>query len=289
MKHPDKSNRRDFLKLGALAQLGLGLSAIPSADAKPDPRDLKLLDSHDISTTRPRPEGNKPVWDLTTKPVEKVRCAFIGLSRGFTHVDSAANIPFAEVVAVCDIVEGRTKRAAEDVKKNTGKEPAMYFGDENVWEKMIERDDIDVVYIATPWEWHVPMALKAMEKGKHAFIEVSPAVTVDQCWQLVDMAEKTQRLCSILENCCYGEEELFVLNLVRQGFFGDLKHAECAYIHNLAEDVLWSLGSEGDWRRDYHRFMDGNLYPTHGLGPVAQYLNIGRGDAFKFVVSAEAS
>ena len=281
-------NRRDFLKLSALAQLGLGLSAVSSAEAKPDPRDLKLLDSRDISMTRPRPAGNKPVWDLTTKPVEKVRCAVIGLSRGFTHVDSAANIPFAEVVAVCDIVEARAKGAAEAVKKNTGKEPAIYFGDENVWEKMLERDDIDVVYIATPWEWHVPMALKAMEQGKHAFVEVSPAVTVDQCWQLVDMAEKTQRHCSILENCCYGEEELFVLNLARQGFFGDLKHAECAYIHNLAEGVLWSLGSEGDWRRDYHRFMDGNLYPTHGLGPVAQYLNIGRGDAFKFVVSVSS-
>ncbi len=288
MNIPDNANRRDFLKLGALAGLGLGLNAIPSAEAKPDPRDLKLLGAHDISVTRPRPAGNKPVWNLTTKPTEKVRVAVIGLNRGRSHVNSAANIPFAEVVAVCDIVEARAKSAAANVKKVTGKEPAIYFGDENAWEKMLERDDIDVVFVATPWEWHVPMALKAMEKGKHAFIEVSPAVTVDQCWQLVDMAEKTQRHCSIIENCCYGDEELFVLNLARQGFFGDLKHAECAYIHNLGGGVLWSLGSEGDWRRDYHRFMDGNLYPTHGLGPVAQYMNIGRGDAFKFVVSVSS-
>ena len=288
MQLPTSPNRRDFLKLSAFAPLGLGFSALSTAEAQPDPRALKLLDAHNISATRPRPAGNKPVWNLTTQPVAKVRCAFIGLSRGSTHVDSAANIPFAEVVAVCDIVESRARAAAANVKTKTGKEPTMYFGDEAIWEKMIEREDIDVVYISTPWEWHVPMALKTMEMGKHAFVEVSPAVTVDQCWQLVDMAEKTQRHCAILENCCYGDEELFVLNLARQGFFGELKHAECAYIHNLAEDVLWSMGSEGDWRRDYHRFMDGNLYPTHGLGPVAQYLNIGRGDAFKFVVSVSS-
>jgi len=204
MNLPENSHRRDFLKLGALAGLGLGLSAVPSAEAKPDPRDLKLLSAADISTTRPRPAGNKPVWDLTTKPTDKVRVAVIGLSRGRGHVNSAANIPFAEVVAVCDIVEARAKGAAANVKKITGKEPAMYFGDENVWEKMIARDDIDVVYVATPWEWHVPMALKAMEHGKHVFMEVSPAVTVDECWQLVDMSEKTQRHCAIIENCCYG-------------------------------------------------------------------------------------
>ena len=122
MNLPANPNRRDFLKLGALASLGLGLSAAPSAEAKPDPRDLKLLSANDISATRPRPAGNKPVWDLTTKPTEKVRCGFIGLNRGRGHVNSAANIPFAEVVAVCDIVEQRAKSAAENVKKKTGKE-----------------------------------------------------------------------------------------------------------------------------------------------------------------------
>jgi hypothetical protein len=288
MSPSEPTNRRDFLRIGALAGLGLGLGAAPSAEAGPDPRSLRLLDAREISVTRPRPAGHKPVWDLTTKPTEKVRCGFIGLNRGRGHVNSAANIPFAEVVAVCDIVGQRAKSAAESVRKKTGKEPATYSGDERAWEQLVAREDIDVVYVSTPWEWHVPMALKAMELGKHVFVEVSAAVTVDECWQLVDMSEKTQRHCSILENCCYGEEELFVLNLARQGFFGDLKHAECAYIHDLADGVLWALGSEGDWRRDYHRFMDGNLYPTHGLGPVAQYLGIGRGDAFKFVVSVSS-
>jgi hypothetical protein len=149
---------------------------------------------------------------------------------------------------------------------------------------MVARDDIDAVYIATPWAWHVPMALGAMTHGKHAFVEVASALTVDDCWRLVDASERLQRHCVMLENCCYGENELFVLNLARQGVFGNLTHAECAYLHDL-RTVLFSLGTEGDWRRNYHWQYDGNLYPTHGLGPVAQYLGVGRGDQFKFLVS----
>ena len=288
MNTPENNNRREFLKLSALAGLSLGFGAIPTAEAAPDPKNLKLQGPNEIGVTRPRPAGNKPVWDLQTKPLPKVRCAFIGLSRGSTHLNSALNIDFAEVVAVCDINQNRAKGAAAKVKAATGKEPAIYMENEDSWEQMVARDDIDVVYISTPWEWHVPMAVKAMECGKHAFVEVSAAVSVDECWKLVDTSEKTQRHCAIIENCCYGEEELFVLNMARQGFFGELKHAECAYIHDLSQGVLWQLGSEGGWRRNYHTFMDGNLYPTHGLGPVAQYLNIGRGDAFKFVVSVSS-
>ena len=122
---------------------------------------------------------------------------------------------------------------------------------------------------------------------RDSFVEVSAAVTVEDCWRLVDTSERTQRHCVMLENCCYGENELFVLNLARQGVFGELTHAECAYLHDL-RGVLFSLGGEGDWRRDYHQHLDGNLYPTHGLGPVAQYLGIGRGDQFKFLVSVSS-
>jgi hypothetical protein len=140
------------------------------------------------------------------------------------------------------------------------------------------------VYVATPWAWHVPMALGIMEQGKHAFVEVAAAVTVDDAWKLVDTSERTRRHCVLLENCCYGENEMFVLNMAREGVFGDLTHAECAYLHDL-RGVLFSLGTEGDWRRDYHWEYNGNLYPTHGLGPVAQYLGVGRGDQFKYLVS----
>jgi len=281
------NSRREFLRLAALAGFGFGIGngLTASAEAAPDPRALTFSGITEIGKTRPRPAGAKPVWNLTTKPMEKVRVGFIGLARGMTHVDSALNLPFAEVIAVCDLLQDRAENAAKKVANKTGKRPAVYAGDENIWEKMIARDDIDVVYVSTPWEWHVPMCVKSMQAGKHAFVEVSAAVTVDECWQLVDTSELTQRHCVILENCCYGDTELFVLNMARQGFFGEMKHAECAYIHDLRQEQMYRLGAEGAWRRNYHTFIDGNLYPTHGLGPVAQYMGINRGDAFKYVVS----
>jgi hypothetical protein len=289
----EAGNRRDFLKLSALAGLGLGLGGIPSAEAKPDPSQLKHRAAADFGASRPRPNGNKPVWDLTTKPQEKIRVGVIGLNRGRAHVSSAAATPFAEVVAVCDILDDRAKEQAEVVSKKTGKTPAIYSGDENVWEKMVARDDIDVVYIATPWEWHKPMAIRSMELGKHAFVEVNCGLTVDECWDIVDASEKYQRHCPILENCCYGEEELFVLNLTRQGFFGDLKHGECGYIHD--QRVTGSgpkgytfLDAQREWRRNYATLLQGNVYPTHGLGTISQYMGIGRGDAFKYAVSVSS-
>lgn len=236
------------------------------------------------SVTRPRPSGQKPVHDLTTEPLTRVRVGVIGLSRGMTHVTSCLNIEFADVVAVCDLRVDRSEAAAAQCEKKRGKRPAVYSGTETIWEQMVEKENLDVVYVATPWNWHVPMCLRIMERGKHAFVEVAAAVTVDDCWKLVDTSERMRRHCVMLENCCYGENELFVLNLVRQGVFGELTHAECAYLHDL-RSMLFSLGTEGDWRRDYHWQYNGNLYPTHGLGPVAQYLGVGRGDQFKFLVS----
>lgn len=281
--------RRDLLKTTALGGLATSFAGLFGATAAPAPGGLVTLPSGvtirpDIVNPRPRPAGQKPVHDLTTKPLAKVRVAHIGLSRGMTHVNDSLNLEFVEVVAVCDLREDRAKNAATRCEQVSGKRPEVYGGTETIWEKLVARDDIDVVYVSTPWAWHVPMAVAAMEHGKHAFVEVSAAVTVDDCWKLVDTSERTQRHCVMLENCCYGENELFVLNMVREGVFGELTHAECAYIHDL-RGMLYSLGTEGDWRRDYHWQYDGNLYPTHGLGPVAQYLGIGRGDQFRFLVS----
>ncbi|HAZ65875.1 MAG TPA: acetylgalactosaminidase, partial [Opitutae bacterium] len=228
----ESSSRREFLRLAALAGFGFGIGngLTASAVAAPDPRSLSFSGITDIGKARPRPAGAKPVWELTTKPMEKVRVAFIGLSRGMAHVNAVVNLPFVETIALCDLRQERANNAAKFVEKKTGKMPLIFAGDEDIWEKMIARDDIDVVYISTPWEWHVPMCVKSMQAGKHAFVEVSAAVTVDECWQLVDASEQTQRHCVQLENCCYNESELFVLNMARQGFFGEMKHAECAYI-----------------------------------------------------------
>jgi hypothetical protein len=288
------ASRRDFLKasmlagVGAtLANLGGGCAGTPAAGtALVVPTKGGVL-SADYTSTRPRPAGQKPVHDLTTEPRERVRVAVIGLHRGMTHVVNCASLDFVEVVAVCDIVDDRAKGAADAVEKKTGKRPAIYSGNENVWEQMVARDDLDAVYIATPWAWHVPMCLRTMEHGKHALVEVAAALTVDDCWRLVDASERLQRHCILLENCCYGENELFVLNLAREGVFGDLTHGECAYLHDL-RSLLFTYDTEGDWRRNYHFQYNGNLYPTHGLGPVAQYLGVGRGDQFKFLVSVSS-
>ncbi|MBA3699158.1 MAG: Gfo/Idh/MocA family oxidoreductase [Planctomycetes bacterium] len=283
------NSRRDFLRTGALGGLGASLAftmggTASADDAKPVTLANGMVIKPDIGTTRPRPAGQKPVHDLTTKPLAKIRVAHIGLSRGMTHVNDTLAIEFCEVVAVCDLRDDRAKRAADVCEKKSGKRPEVYSGTVDIWEKLVDRDDIDVVYVSTPWAWHVPMAVRAMERGKHAFVEVSAGVTVDDCWKLVDISERSQRHCVMLENCCYGENELFILNLAREGVFGELTHAECAYIHDL-RGMLFALGTEGDWRRDYHWQYDGNLYPTHGLGPVAQYMGIGRGDQFKHLVS----
>lgn len=277
-------SRRDFLKTAVVTGASAALGAISAGAAEPAGAASGLAEFGQIP---PRAAGQKPVHQLTTTPRDRVRVGVIGLHRGLTHVQSCIGIPFAEVVAVCDILEDRAATAADTYAKARGSRPVTYSGDEQVWEKLVDRDDIDVVYIATPWKWHVPMGLRAMERGKHAFIEVAAAVTVADCWRLVDTSERTQRHCLILENCCYGENELFVLNLARSGVLGDLIHAECAYIHDLRRS-LFQLGAEGDWRRDYHTKMDGNLYPTHGLGPVAQYLGLGCGDQFRFVVSTSS-
>jgi predicted dehydrogenase len=164
------------------------------------------------------------------------------------------------------------------------KEPAGYSEGDHDYENLLRRDDVDLAIIATPWDWHVPMAVFAMQHGKHAAVEVPAATTVTDCWKLVDTSEQTRRHCMMLENCCYGYSEMLVLNMVRQGVFGTLIHGEGAYIHDLRSE-LFSGGGEGLWRRTERTERNGNLYPTHGLGPVAHYMAINRGDRFETMVT----
>jgi hypothetical protein len=283
MNNPDFS-RRNFLKSTTLAGLGASLAGIATGCSSTTTKDSNQAGGAGTDLNPSRPSGQKPVHDLTTNPIARVRIGVIGLHRGMTHVTDCLNMDFVDVVALCDWRDDRAKKAADACEKKTGKRPAVYSGTEHVWEQMVDRDDLDAIYIATPWDWHVPMALRSMERGKHALLEVAAAVTMEECWKLVNTSERTQRHCIMLENCCYGENELFILNLARQGVLGELNHAECAYIHDL-RGVLFDLNGEGEWRRAYHSQMDGNLYPTHGLGPVAQALGVGRGDQFKFLVS----
>jgi hypothetical protein len=188
------------------------------------------------------------------------------------------------VPAVCDLDVERARRAGERITKAGQPAPTLYTAGETDFENLCKRDDLDFVVVATPWDWHVPMAVSAMTHGKHVGLEVPAATTLADCWKLVDTSEKTRRHCMILENCCYGYNELLALNMARAGVFGDLTHGEAAYIHDL-RSVLFNERGEGAWRRAAHVKRNGDLYPTHGLGPVARYLDIHRGDRFEVLVS----
>jgi len=189
-----------------------------------------------------------------------------------------------DIRALCDIVPEEVEKTRKRIE-STGFKPALYSGDAEAWKKLCDRDDIDLVYICTPWNLHTPMAVYAMEQGKHVAIEVPTANTLDECWQLVETSERTRKHCMMMENCCYDFFELLTLNMARQGFFGDIVHCEGAYIHNLLgsnfnKNAYWNM-----WRLRENASRRGNLYPTHGLGPVCQVMDINRGDKMDYLVS----
>lgn len=221
-------------------------------------------------------------------PIEKVRVGIIGLGmRGTGAVQRLAKIRDVEIVALCDLRPEMVERSQKTLA-GAGRKPAESFsGTEEAWKDLVALD-LDLVYIVTPWHWHAPMALHAMENGKHAVTEVPSCMTLDDCWKLVDTSEKTRKHCMMLENCCYDFFELQTLNMVRQGVFGELTHAEGAYIHNLCELITNEEGNgayQSQWRLHENIGRNGNLYPTHGLGPVSQCLNINRGNKYDHLVS----
>jgi predicted dehydrogenase len=225
------------------------------------------------------------VLGLKFAPLEEVRLGFIGLGeRGSFLLANLLAIDHVRAAALCDIVQERALRAQQVVEKHGQPAPALYGAGERDYENLCRRDDIDLVVIATPWRWHSPMAVFAMRQGKHAAVEVPAARTLKECWDLVNASERTRRHCSMLENCCYGYNETLMLNMARSGLFGDLTHGAAAYLHDL-RSVLFSTSGEGLWRRAEHINRNGNLYPTHGLGPLARYMDIHRGDRFESLVS----
>jgi hypothetical protein len=236
------------------------------------------------------PSGKgESVIGLTVPPIKQVKVGFIGLgNRGIDHMKlvDALSPDKAMVTAICDVQQKKVDTALAELKKTgNSRKPAAYAGTTEIWKEMIKRDDIDLVIISTPWEDHTEMCVQTMRQNKHAAVEVPAACTLEETWKLVDTAEEMQRNCMMLENVCYGDEELWILNMAQQGVFGTLTYAECAYIHNLRELMFSKDYYYNMWRIRHHEKRDGNLYPTHGLGPVAQYMNINRGDAFETLIS----
>lgn len=267
MNNTDKS-RRDFLKVLAGASATLAFAG-------------------NVRSVEPTASPLAGDWKL--KPLKTVRTAFIGVgARGSGHLSQMMTLDGVEVVAIADNHAPTLACAIAAVKNAGRKEPAAYGKGDEDYKRMLERDDIDIVIICTPWDWHARMCVNAMKAGKHAFTEVPAALTVDECWELVDTSEKTQKHCMMMENCCYGRQELFCLNMCRLGMFGELLHGEAAYIHELRGQMKELPHGTGSWRTWHYAKRNGNLYPTHGLGPIAQYMNINRGDRFDYLSSVSS-
>lgn len=265
-----KSNRREFLQTAAVVGLGLTRDRV----AAQEPKNKQVY----------RPPGG-----FVAPALETVRVGFVGVGlQGGSHVRNFLGIEGVEIVGVCDIDEARAREVASWVVEDGRPQPNLYTRGDTDFRRLCERDDVDLIFNATPWRWHVPVCIEAMETGKHTAVEVPAAYTVEDCWRLVEMAEQTRLHCVMMENCCYGYREMMILNMVRSGALGELLHAEGAYIHDL-RGIKFSDANEGLWRWQHSVQRNGNLYPTHGIGPLAQCLDINRGDQFDFVVSMSSN
>ena len=271
-----QQNRRDFLKgafwMGAAAVAARGMS----------------------DTVRIAGTGKMTTYH--DKPLRNLRVGVVGLGRGQAGISGFTLVPGGYIAAICDINAARRARTLKYLADKKAPTPKIY-GDKGPedWKRMCEDPEIDLIYNSTPWQLHVPIALYAMEHGKHVVTEVPSAFTVEECWKLVETSERTQRHCMQLENCCYGENEMLAFNLVHLGLLGEISHGEGAYIHDLrtANYNAWDEEKGGGgywdyWRLRHNAVHGGNQYPTHGLGPICLDMDINRGDRFDFLVSVDS-
>ena len=232
-----------------------------------------------------RPEGATDLVGFAAPAIDTVRVGFVGLGmRGSEAVRRFTHVPGSKITAICDIEQSRVDKSAADLSKAGHPIPDTYGGKSDSWKGLCEDPDVDLVYIATDWKNHAPIAIYAMEHGKHVAIEVPAALNLDEIWALINTAESRRLHCMMLENCVYDFFEMNTLNMAQQGLFGELMHVEGSYIHNLADfwDAYWQ-----NWRMDYNSKHRGDVYPTHGMGPACQLLDIHRGDKMNILVAMD--
>jgi hypothetical protein len=282
MENNNQNNRRNFIKKISISAgvMATGLNGFGSV----------LPGRGNASVHSPIKPQAFNMSGYAAPRIDTVRIGMIGLgARGTLAAVRLIQIDNLEIKAMADKLDEKVKYSQDNLQKLGFPKAAEYSGSEDAWKKLCERDDIDLVYICTPWAWHTPMAVYAMEQGKHVCVEVPAAKTMDEAWQLVETSERTRKHCMMLENCCYDFFELLTLNMARQGYFGELIHGEAAYIHNLLEENFTKSRYVDSWRLRENSLRNGNLYPTHGLGPVCQAMNINRGDKMEFLTSVSSS
>jgi predicted dehydrogenase len=274
------TNRRNFLKT---AFLGAGLSSIGMTSCLQD-KNVKSDLSQGI-----KHKQRFNMCGYSAPAIDRVRVGFIGLgNRGPAAVQRISRIEGVEIAALGDKHADRVQKVQERIAKAGLPKAKEYAGSEDSWKAMCEDPDLDLIYICTPWSLHTPMAVYAMEHGKHAAVEVPAAKTLEEAWLLVETSERTRKHCMMLENCCYDFFELLTLNMARNGLFGEIIHAEGAYIHDLLENNFNKDAYSDMWRLRENQ-NNGNLYPTHGLGPICQVMNINRGDRMDFLTSVSSN
>jgi predicted dehydrogenase len=241
-------------------------------------------DGRIVLETPDRPAGQQSVLAMVCEPLHRVRVGFIGLGmRGSKAVIRYTYLDGVCISALCDLLSERLEASKNALLERGWPEPALYSGEEG-WRELCENPDIDLIYICTPWKSHAQIAVYAMQCGKHVAVEVPGAMTIAECWEIINTGESTRKHCMMLENCCYDLFEMTALNMAQQGLFGEILHVEGGYIHNI--DTYWKL-YPNNWRLDYNQKHRGDNYPTHGLGPACQVLNIHRGDRMDYLVSMD--
>ena len=281
------AKRRDFLKLAGTLSAGAALSgSASSCSTESDP--MKFRDTYEAVYQNRTQRFNMSGY--AAPPLGTVRIGLIGLGhRGPGSLRRLTLIEGVEIKALCDIRPERVKLGQEILAESGMPLAAEYGKDEEDWKRMCEREDIDLIYQVTPWKLHTPVSVFAMEHGKHAAVEMPAAQTIEDAWKLVETSEQTKKHCMMLENCCYDFFELLTLNMVRQGVFGEIIHADAGYIHDQIEIAFRKNNYPGMWLLKESQTRNGNHYPTHGLGPVCQAMNINRGDRMTRMVSMQSN
>lgn len=274
----DKVPRREFLKAAGAASLAAAASV--SVGSGGSPQKARSPESPQKST----------MIGYAAPKLDTVRLGFIGVgARGSGHAAQMLALEGVEIKAICDLYKDWADRSAKRCVDAGRPAPTVYVNGSDEYKRMLARDDIDAVIISTPWEEHARMAIDAMKAGKHAFVEVPACVTLEECWELVETSEATRRHCMMMENVNYGREELMVLNMCRMGLLGETLHGEAAYIHDLRGQMHEVQRGTGSWRTVHYTKRNGNLYPTHGFGPVCWYMNVNRGDRLDYLSSVSSN